>query len=517
MTSDGAPMLAARRLSKRFGSTRALDDVTLEVAPSEVHALLGQNGSGKSTLIKVLSGYHAPDEGAIDVRGRPLPLPPSADDARRLGISFVHQDLGLVDSLSVLDNLRVGRYETGLGGRIRWRDERRRARALLRDFELALDPDVRVGRLAQTEKAIVAIVRALQDLEQWAGGGLLVLDEPTASLPEDEVRRLFAAVEHAKERGSSVLFVTHRLDEVLAISDRVSVLRDGRLVATRPTSELDHASLVTLILGRELGELYPPVEHRPAATVLEVRGLAGSVVRDLSLALREGEVLGLTGLVGAGHDELPYLVSGARRAQAGEVVLRGRSLGLPSPAEAAAAGIGFLPGDRQRLAGIPRARVRENVTVAGLTRYRGRFGLDARRERRDAAATLERLQVHPRDPERRLAELSGGNQQKALLGRWLQVRPAVLLLDEPTHGVDVGSRQAIFGILEQAAEAGTSILYASAEYDDLAHLCDRVLVFHRGRVVRELSGAALTADAVAAACYHVPDAGGAPVDSADPG
>ena len=500
--SEAAALLSVRELSKRFGSTRALERASLDVAPGEVHALVGQNGSGKSTLIKLLSGYHVPDDGTLAIRGVELRPPLSPGKLRRLGVAFVHQDLGLVETMSVLDNLRVGRYETGFAGRIRWRDERARARTLLHTFGVDIDPRVPVGRLSQTEKAIVAVVRALQGFDELEGAGLLVLDEPTASLPENEVERLFAAVRRAKERGSSVLFVSHRLDEVLEISDRVSVLRDGRLVATRATSSLDERSLVALILGRDLGELYPDIAHSPAAPVLEVSTLSGAVARAVSFALREGEILGLTGLVGAGHDEVPYLLVGARPATSGDVSVAGRRLDISSPNAAVRAGIALLPADRHRLAGIPRATVRENVTLPTLTAYRRLRGIDRGRERRDAQQVIERLQVSPRDPERRLVQLSGGNQQKALLGRWLKLGPPVLVLHEPTQGIDVGSRQAIFRILEETAAEGTSILYASSEYDDLAHLCDRVLVFRRGRVVRELSGARLTHDAIVDACYE---------------
>jgi ribose transport system ATP-binding protein len=487
--------------------------VSLAIAAGEIHALLGQNGSGKSTLIKILSGYYTPDSGTIAIRGAELKPPIASDELRRLGVSFVHQDLGLVDTMSVLDNLRVGRYATAFGGRIPWRRERERARALLRPFGLDVDPRLPVGRLSRTEKAIVAIARALQDFHELEGGGLLVLDEPTASLPEHEVDRLFAAVRRAKEEGSSVLFVSHRLEEALEISDRVSVLREGRLVATRPTAELDQRSLVASILGRDLGELYPDAELEPAAPLLEVRELTGAVARDVSFQLRESEILGLTGLVGAGHDELPYLVVGAQPAVSGEVAVRGRTLRPRTPRAAVRAGIAFLPADRQRLAGTPRATVRENVTLPTLASYRRVRGLDRGRERREANAVLERLGVHPRDPERLLAQLSGGNQQKALLGRWLKMRPSVLLLHEPTQGVDVGARQAIFRILRDTAAEGASILYSSAEYEDLAHLCNRVLVFRRGRVVRELAGAGLTHDAIVDACYHTPEPA-AQIDSA---
>jgi ribose transport system ATP-binding protein len=503
-------ILSVRDLSKSFGSTRALEGVSLDVGPGEVHALLGQNGSGKSTLIKILAGYHSPDRGTVAIRGEPVGLPLPPVELRRRGLAFVHQDLGLVDTLSVVENLRVGRFETGAGWRIRWRSERARARALLRRFDLDVDPRTPVGRLSRTERAIVAIIRALDEMRSLAlesrlrgseDAGLLVLDEPTASLPEDEVRLLFDAMRRVRETGSSVLYVTHRLEEVFEVCDMVTVLRDGRRVATEPVAGLDEQALISLILGRDLEALYPEADRRAAEPVLEVAGLTGATCRDVSFALRRSEVLGLTGLVGAGYDEVPYLVYGAFPAAAGEVALEGRPLGSVDPSRAHGLGLALLPADRQRQAGIPRATVKENVTLPVLRRYRRLGRLEHRRERRDVRELLARFRVRPPDPDRPLAALSGGNQQKALLARWIGTRPRILLLHEPTQGVDVGSRREIFELLQEAVDAGTAVLYASAEHEELAHLCDRVLVFRRGRIVRELAGGAISKDSIAAACY----------------
>jgi ribose transport system ATP-binding protein len=490
-----------RGLAKAFGNTRALDGVSLDVAPAEVHALLGHNGSGKSTLIKLLSGYHAPDAGTVAIRGEEVSLPLAAAEQQRLGLRFVHQDLGLVPTISVLENLRVGRFETRAGGRIAWRAERARTRELLRRFDLDVDPDAPVARLSQTERAIVAVLRGLQDVDEL-GGGLVVLDEPTASLPANEVHRLFDAVRRVTEQGSSVLFVTHRVDEVLEICDRASILREGKLVATVAVAETDEAGIVRLIVGRDLGDLYPEVEHDTAGTtVLSAEAISGAVVRDVSFSVREGEILGLTGLLGAGHDEVPYLLFGADRLAGGAIVDAEHGPLHPSPEASLAAGIALLPADRLRLAGIPRATVRENITLPSLRAYRRKRGLDRARERRDAADVVRRISVVPADPEANLGALSGGNQQKALLGRSVLTRPRVLLLHEPTQGVDIGARQTIFEVLQESAAAGTSVVYSSVEYEDLAHLCDRVLVFRNGRIASELSGAALTHEAIVEASY----------------
>jgi ribose transport system ATP-binding protein len=488
-------------LSKAFGGTVALDGVDLEIQEGEVHALVGQNGSGKSTLIKILSGYHRADRGQVSVLGREVRLPLEPSALRGLGISFVHQDLGLVPSGTVLENLRVGRYETGPSGNIRWRSERKTARELLARFDLHLDADEKVARLRPTERAVLAVARAVADVEAARGRGLLVLDEPTTALPAHEVELLFEAVRRVTEAGSAVLFITHNLDEVLAVADRVSVLRDARLVATEPVAGLDEDSLIALILGRELGELYPELPARERDPVMVIRGLGGRVAHDVSLTLRSGEIVGLTGLIGAGHDEVPYLIYGARRPTAGTIEIDGKEWTYPTPQRSKAAGVALLPADRQGQSAIPSATVRENVTLPDMAAYRRWRGLDRRRERADVRRDLERFAVRPSQSERQLYSLSGGNQQKALLARWLRLSPRVLLLHEPTQGVDIGARRGIFRILRDSALDGASILYSSVEYEDLANICDRVLVFRRGSIIGDLAGDALSAERLAERCY----------------
>ena len=498
-----APVLAVERLAKSFGATRALKGVSLDVAAGDVHGLVGANGSGKSTLIKILSGYHDADEGAVCVHGEPVRLPMSRAEAQRLGVAFVHQDLGLVGTASVLENLRVGRYETAPGRRIRWRAERERTRRLLRRFELEVNPDTPVERLSQTERAIVAIVRAVNDVEQHRGSGLLVLDEPTAALPAHEVHRLFAAVRTIAGSGSGVLIVTHNLDEVFSITTAVSVLRDGNVVASDPTAELDEPRLIELIVGRELAPPAAPLEQRAGSTAMTVHGLRGALADGVSFEARAGEILGLTGLVGAGHEEIPYLITGASPAADGTVALDAGELEHPTPQRAQEAGLVLLPGDRQRQSAILGATVKENVTLPALKTFRGALGhLDHRAERRAVRDVLERFDVRPPEPDRPMITLSGGNQQKALIGRCLRMQPKVLLLHEPTQGVDVGARQGIFATLRAAADQGAAVVYASVEYEDLANICDRVLVLRRGRVVADLRGEACTQEAIVANCYQ---------------
>lgn len=504
--SGASNALELRRVSKTFAGVRVLESVDLTVRPGEVHGLIGQNGSGKSTLIKILAGYHDPDSGArLTIGGRPVALPIAAGEAHRHGLSFLHQDLALIDSMSVLENIAIGRgYRTSGAWRIRWKEERTEARRQLAKFGLDIDPDIPIRRLTQAQRAIVGIIRALEQLEsgESARASILVFDEPTTQLPGPDVARLFAAIHTATKLGASAIFVSHRLEEVLALTDRVSVLRDGRLVGTIATAEADERELMRMVLGRELQELYPSLGSPPGKTVaLSVRGLCGERARDVSFDVHEGEILGATGLVGMGHEEVPYLVFGALRRSAGTVTLRGEQIDDGSPRSALDAGIALLPADRQHHGSMQTAKVLENVTLPWIGRFYVGGRLRHRREFSEVADLLRQLDVRPPEPNRCFSSLSGGNQQKALFGKWLKSEPHVLLLHEPTQGVDVGARRQIYDLIRQTIERGTGVFLCSSEHEDLAHLCDRVLVFRNGCIVAELSGEALTAEHVAELMY----------------
>lgn len=495
-------MLELRGLSKAFGATQALDQVDLSIRRGRVHALIGQNGSGKSTLIKILSGYHAPDAGTLEIQGHGVRLPFKAGEARAYGLSFLHQDLGLAPGMTVLENLRLGRFNTTAYGRLRWGEERRFAKALLKQMDLGVDPLTPVGRLSSAERALVAFLRAWQDLE--GDVGLLVLDEPTAYLPGPAVELLFDAIRRLTRQGSSVLFVSHRLDEVLQIADEISVLRNGRMVGTVEAAGASRERIVEMLLGRELGELYPePGEHGASEEVppLRVRDLTGEIASGVTFELHAGEILGATGLLGMGHDEVPYLVFGARPAVRGDVEIGGRRLQRLTPTAVRDAGVALLPADRTHQSGTAAATVLENLTLPDVSKYFRRGRLRHRRERNAVRELLETFAVQPAEPRRRLATLSGGNQQKALLAKWLHSEPRMLLLHEPTQGVDIGSRKQLFAIIREVADRGMAVFIASAEYEDLAHMCDRVLVMRRGRVVSELRGEELTEQAIVQHCY----------------
>ena len=507
-TPGEASAISIRHLSKRFGGATALDDVALDILPGEVHGLLGQNGSGKSTLIKILSGYHAPEPGAeLVMYGEGVPLPIPAATGRRLGLAFVHQHLGLVPSLSVLENLRMGEIAAEDRWYVNWRRERERARAAFARFGLAIDPEMRIADLPPVERALVAIVRAFEEIRAASGGhaGVLVLDEPTPFLPKLGVEQLFALVRAIVREGAAVIFVSHDVDEIMEITDRATVLRDGKVAGTLVSQGATHGDFVELIVGRRV-ELFHS-GHRDlaqAGIAATVGHVTSATVHDVSLEIRRGEVLGLTGLIGSGFDELPYLLYGARTAQSGSLAIGGATLALDamSPPVAMAAGMALLPSDRLGAAGVGGLPVADNITLPVLDSFFRHLLLNWQAIFARAAQLSTSYDVRPNRPEMNLASLSGGNQQKALMAKWLQTEPALLLLDEPTQGVDVGARQHLFGALNEAAERGTAVLVASTDYEQLSQLCDRVLIFARGRIIAELSGAQITKGHIAEQCLR---------------
>ncbi|MEQ8348361.1 MAG: sugar ABC transporter ATP-binding protein [Sneathiellaceae bacterium] len=502
--------LAIHGLSKRFGGALALDAVDLDIAEGEVHGLLGQNGSGKSTLIKILAGFHAPEPGArVTLHGAdvPLPIPPGA--ARRMGLAFVHQHLAMLPSLSVLENLRLWRFSTERRWRIDWRREQAQARETFARFGLDIDPRARLADLSQVERALVAIVRAFEDLRAGnASGtarGILILDEPTPFLPSAGVDQLFSLVRDVVREGASVIFVSHDVDEIMEITDRATVLRDGKVAGTLETAQSSADDFVEMIIGRKV-ELFQAWPHDAAAEPVTVRveGLSGGMVKDLSLDLHRGEILGLTGLLGSGFDELPYLLYGARPVAAGRLDLPSGSFDLRrmAPPAAIAAGIALLPSDRLFAAGVGSLSVADNVTLPVLGEFLSGLGLDWGGIRGRARDLGDRYDVRPNRADLLLSALSGGNQQKVLMAKWLQTDPVLLLLDEPTQGVDVGARQRLFQALGEAAQGGTTIVVASTDAEQLAQICDRVLVFARGRIVQELTGGQVTKEIITEQCLR---------------
>lgn len=495
-TIDDRPVLHVGSVSKTFPGQVALDDATLKVRPGRVHALVGQNGSGKSTLIKILAGYHTADAGATaTLLGEPLDLGAGASSAH---IHVMHQDLGLVNSLTAVENLALGRgFHTGAFGRVRWKAETARAQAALAALGAHFDPRIPVGQLSASERALVALARALEGWDD-DGGGLLILDEPTASMARPDVSRLFQAVRRMCDRGAGVVFVSHRLDEVFEIADDYTVLRDGKVVASGLVSDLTRESLIELIVGRAIAE-HPPGDASGDASgrdvVLAASGLWGMQLAGLDLTVCAGEIVGVAGLVGSGRDELPNLLFAARPRAAGTVTVRGRSVGN-DPFGAVRAGLALVPAERKRFGSIGQQTIRENISLARLRPLFRNGKLSRRAERIDVRTWVDRVELRPAEPERLFSTLSGGNQQKAVIARWLRTEPAALVLDEPTQGVDVGSKNTIHELLRAAARDGLAVLVCSSEAEELAALCDRVIVLGSGRSVAELRGQQLTADAV---------------------
>jgi ribose transport system ATP-binding protein len=465
--------------------------VDLELRKGEVHCLLGQNGSGKSTLIKVLAGYHSPESGAVaTVNGAPFELgnPVAAHEA---GIRFIHQDLALIDALPVVENLALGERYRGR----RWlsdRAERGEARRVFESYGLDIDVSAPLGSLGSAQRTMTAIVRALHHGD--AARGILVLDEPTASLAEADKEHLFRLVRGIVADGGTVLYVTHRLQEIFEIGDRVTVLRDGRKVALRDVADLDHHSLVELIVGRRMETFYPDLPAPGTEPVLEVQGLRGGAVAELSVTVHSGEIVGVVGLQGSGVDDVPHLIFSAQPRAGGTIRLDGARLDAASPNGAVRSGLAFVPGDRKRLGGMPQWTLRENVT---LPRVMGRGPLKwlaSRAERVEVDPLLRRFEVTPPDAENRLSALSGGNQQKVLIARWIRCGARALLLEEPTAGVDVGAKRAIYDALTAAAAGGAAVLVTTSDFEEACALCDRVLVMREGRVGAELAGDRRTPD-----------------------
>ncbi len=502
------PALLVSRIAKTFGGARALKGIDFSVQPGEVHGLLGQNGCGKSTFVKILSGFHAPDPGgSISVFGRELELPMRPGAFRDYRMTFVHQHLGLVPSLSVLENMRVASI-TALKARIDWKAERIAAQAALDRFGVELDLDARTGSISQIERALLAIIRAADDLrtaEQKGGGnGILILDEPTPFLPREGVERLFALVRQVASQGDSVIFISHDIDEVREITDRATILRDGQVSGSLVTRDADHDDFVEGIIGRRITRTTSRAPDHASLTVrATIRGIREPGLSIPEIRIAKGEILGLSGLIGSGYEKVPYLVFGATAATSGQLVLDGETIDLASntPRLSVKRGMALLPSDRPKASGIASLSIAENMLILDLKKYMGRFGLKRSAIARRASELAAEYEVRPNDPALKLGSLSGGNAQKVLLAKWLIRDPKLLMLDEPTQGVDVGTRQQVFQVIRKAAGDGAAVVCASSDFEQLADLCTRVLVFARGRVVHELTGSDISKDNIAEACY----------------
>jgi rhamnose transport system ATP-binding protein len=489
------PLLEIRQITKSFGGARALRGVDFDLYAGEVHALLGENGAGKSTLIKIVTGAHQPDSGTLSVAGRPVAhLDPAA--AHALGIACIYQQPALFPDLSVMENIAL-RLESGSPlRRVAWAARRARAQTLLDRIGARLDPASEVGTLSMPEQQLVEIACAL-----GAGARIVIMDEPTASLTQTEQDLLYAVVRDLRRNGVGVIYISHRLEEIFALADRVTVLRDGESVGTRPVAHLDEGELIRLMVGREMTQLYPPAASPPGEVVLSLQGLGCTAtgVTDVSLDLRRGEVFALAGLVGAGRTELARVLFGLTPADTGTLTLRGQTVVIRSPRDAVECGIAYVPEDRRRHGVILEMPIAANTAMAAHRRLFPGSWLRFAAERALAGDFIRRLAVKCTSADAPVGSLSGGNQQKISLARWLATNPQVLILDEPTQGVDIGAKSEIHRIIRQLAGEGVAVLLISSDLPEVLGMGDRIGVMRGGGLVAVLPGGSSAQQVMAAA------------------
>lgn len=509
--------LEVTSVSKTFGPARVLRDIGLRIAPGELHGLVGQNGCGKSTLVKILTGIYTPDPGgAVAVDGRPLALPVRPLDARAAGLSVVHQNLGLVNDRTVWENVRLGRFKAAgrFSRRIDGKAERQAVAAVFARLGARVDVEEKVGELSAEDRAAVAIARAMQDHEP--GGGLIIFDESTRAMGKAARRRFFDLVQSVIDGGASVLMISHQLEEVVEVTDRVTVMRDGQVVETGiPTKDTDEAGLTRLMLGRHLVTHSRVDSHARDEMAVQVRNLVVRSVRGLDLEVKKGEIVGLTGLVGSGAVAVAEAIGGAREARAGTLTVDGSKLSLKprrdSNADFIRAGVAFVAERRLEQGLAAELSVTQNLTLPRVRSRGSRLKIGGGWQAAETAAMIKKLDIKPPDPHKLVGTMSGGNQQKVLLGKWLAGRPRVLVLHEPTQAVDVGARHDIINAIREAAAGGCGVIISSVDAEDLSVLCDRVLVFREGKVTAELAGD-MTQDDIIHATFGAPGAAGGPGD-----
>jgi len=480
-TTIPVPRAELRGISKRFGATQALDDVSLTLLPGEIHALVGENGAGKSTLVKILAGIHQPDSGTIALDGEPSQIAGPAR-ARALGIAVVHQEPRLFPDLTVAENVFIGHAPTGPLGTIDWGATHRSAQQLFRQLDVQFDVGAHVRGLSMADQQLIEIAKSLS-----VEARVLILDEPTASLSAHEVERLFTIVRRLRDRGVAVLFVSHRLDEVFDLCDRATVFRDGRHVVTTSTKDLTTADIVRYMVGRAVS-LFPKVETPISEVLLEVDGLSrAGEFRDIGFSVRAGEIVGFAGLVGAGRTEVARVLFGIDRRDEGVIRLGGRPVSFASPSEAMDAGIAYLPEDRHQEGLVLDFSIAQNVTLPILPRLFPRLLVRESTERRVADEYTQQFNVRMTGVDQLVGALSGGNQQKVVLAKWLAAKPRVLILDEPTRGIDIGAKVEVHRIISELAASGLGIILISSDLPEVLAMSDRILVLHEGRLTAEIS------------------------------
>jgi len=491
-------LLRMEGISKAFPGVRALDDVHLEVIPGTVHALMGENGAGKSTLMKVLIGMYHPDRGSITFAGRPVVIPDTAT-ALQLGISMIHQELSPIPEMEVFENIYLGREPRNRLGLIDKRRMIAQTRELFARWEIDINPRAVMKQLSVAQTQMVEIAKAIS-----YDARLIIMDEPTSAITEREVDHLHRMIRSLKSTGVAVIYITHKMDEVFRIADRVTVFRDGRHVATVPAAELDRAKLISLMVGRELTHMFPKEHAEIGEVVLSVRGLTRKgKVENVSFDVRRGEILGIAGLMGAGRTEILEGIFGVAKVDAGEIVLNGKPVRIREPGDAIGAGLGLLTEDRKLTGIMGVLSVRDNMTIASLGRFSPTGILNRRRMDAACKAQREALAIKTPTLDQLIKLLSGGNQQKVLVSRWLLTSPDVLMIDEPTRGIDVGAKAEIHRLMSQLAGEGKAIIMVSSEMPEILGMSDRVIVIHEGRIAGEFTRAEVTQEKIMAAATGI--------------
>ena len=475
-------ILRMQGIRKTFPGVVALDNVNLDVRSGTVHSLMGENGAGKSTLMKCLIGMYTPDEGTVELAGDIVRFKDTKDGLEH-GISMIHQELSPVPEMMVAENIWLGREPRGRLGLLSPAAMFRKTRELFDEWKINIDPKARMKDLTVSKQQMVEIAKAIS-----YDAKIIIMDEPTSAIPEREVAHLHGMIKRLTDFGVAIIYITHKMDEVFRISDDITVFRDGKHVGSYPAKELDRDKLIKLMVGRELTDLFPKEEAEIGDVVLSVQGLnRGAVVKDVSFELHRGEILGLAGLMGAGRTEVLETIFGIEKADSGEVVLNGRTLRIKQPADAIRAGMALLTEDRKLNGIMGVLSVRDNITTAALPRYSPHGVLRVGEMRKDSEDQREKLRIKPPSLNQLIKNLSGGNQQKALISRWLLTVPDVLMIDEPTRGIDVGAKSEIHRLMSMLAQEGKAIIMVSSELPEVLGMSDRILVMHEGRISGELS------------------------------
>jgi len=484
-------LLEASQITKRFPGTLALDRAHIELRAGEIHAVLGENGAGKSTLMKIISGVYTADEGQILLEGRPV-APANPHEALELGIAIVHQELSVVPALSVAENIFGGRLPTNALGMVRYNRLYENARSVLQDLQLDIDPRAPMETLSVANQQVVEIAKALSFQCK-----ILILDEPTSALTAREADILFGLLRRLASEGTGIFYISHKLSEIFTLADRVTVLRDGRTIGTRAIAKTTPDEVIRMMVGRELGDFYPAKNPDQGAPLLEVRDLRlNGQTEANSFSLYDGEILGIAGLIGSGRSELARAIFGADRKASGEILIDGKRVEINSPADAIRHGLGYLPEDRKAAGLFLDMAVRRNIVAADLKEITRHGFISNSKERSIAEQFVSRLNINTPSIDQEVRRLSGGNQQKALVAKWLAIRPRILIVDEPTRGIDVGAKREIHFLLRELAANHVGIIMISSELPEILGLSDRILVMHEGMIVGEIDAADATEELI---------------------